>query len=50
MRFLSPEAWAWRCANRPWRTVLVWVGLVVASMVTAAVLLSGALTTESTFT
>ncbi|MDX6532340.1 MAG: putative drug exporter of the superfamily, partial [Gaiellales bacterium] len=42
--------WAWRCANRPWRTVLVWVGLVVASMVTAAVLLSGALTTESTFT
>jgi RND superfamily putative drug exporter len=50
MKFLSPEAWAWRCVNRPWRTVFVWVGLVVASIATAAVLLSGALTTESTFT
>ncbi len=50
MAFFSPEAWARRCAARPWRTVLAWILLVVASAVTSGLLLSGALTTESTFT
>ena len=50
MTWMSPQAWARRCAARPWRTVLAWVVLVVASAATSALLLSGALTTESTFT
>jgi len=50
MAWMSPQAWARRCAARPWRTVLVWVLLVVASIVISGALLSGALTTESTFT
>ena len=50
MTWMSPQAWARRCAGRPWRTVLTWVVLVVASAATSALLLSGALTTESTFT
>src|SRR5690348_11722729 len=50
MTWMSPQAWAQRCAARPWRTVLVWVLVVIASAVTSGLLLSGALTTESTFT
>jgi uncharacterized membrane protein YdfJ with MMPL/SSD domain len=50
MAWMSPQAWARRCAARPWRTVLAWIVLVVASAATSALLLSGALTTESTFT
>ena len=50
MTWMSPQAWARRCAARPWRTVVVWVVLVIASAATSALLLSGALTTESTFT
>jgi putative drug exporter of the RND superfamily len=50
MAWMSPQAWARRCAARPWRTVLAWVLLVAASVVISGALLSGALTTESTFT
>src|SRR4051795_6224839 len=50
MVWMSPQAWARRCAARPWRTVLAWVLLVVASIAISGALLSGALTTESTFT
>src|SRR4051812_2900364 len=50
MAWMSPQAWARRCAARPWRTVSAWVLLVVASIAISGLLLSGALTTESTFT
>jgi RND superfamily putative drug exporter len=50
MAWMSPQAWARRCAARPWQTVLAWVLLVVASVVISGALLSGALTTDSTFT
>jgi len=50
MAWMSPQAWARRCAARPWRTVLAWLLLVVSSILISGALLSGALTTESTFT
>ena len=43
MTWMSPQAWARRCAARPWRTVLVWVLVVIASAVTSGLLLSGAI-------
>jgi|1186.fasta_scaffold00905_3 RND superfamily putative drug exporter len=50
MASMSPGAWARRCAAHPWRTVVAWVLLVLASVVVSGTLLTGALTTESTFT
>ncbi len=50
MAWMSPQAWARRCAARPWRTVFTWIALVVISGGISAAFLSGGLTTASTFT
>src|SRR5690349_16050364 len=42
--------WARACGAHPKRTLAAWIVLAVLSAVTASALLSGALTTESTFT
>ena len=47
---MSPQAWARRCAARPWRTVFTWIALVVISAGISAAFLAGGLTTASNFT
>ncbi len=42
--------WARACAMHPRRTLAIWLAVAVASAVIASALLSGALTTQSTFT
>ena len=50
MAWMSPQAWARRCAARPWRTVFTWIALVVISAGSRRRSVSGGLTTASTFT
>ncbi|HDL42283.1 MAG TPA: hypothetical protein ENG98_04640, partial [Actinobacteria bacterium] len=47
---IGPEALARRSATRPWRTVGIWLALVVGAAALSAQLLGSALTTEFNFT
>ena len=47
---LGTETLARASARRPWRTVLVWVVLLVTAAIVSSQLLAGALTTSITFT
>jgi RND superfamily putative drug exporter len=47
---LSTESLARSCARRPWRTVGIWIAVVVLSLVVVAALLGDTLTTEGEVT
>ena len=47
---MGPETLARSIANRPWRTMVIWVALLVTAGVVSSQFLGDALTTEITFT
>jgi RND superfamily putative drug exporter len=47
---LNPESLAKASSHHPWRTVIIWVALLVAGIASAATLLGPALTTDFDFT
>jgi RND superfamily putative drug exporter len=47
---LNPESLAKASSHHPWRTVVIWVALLAAGIVSAATLLGPALTTDFDFT
>jgi putative drug exporter of the RND superfamily len=48
--FLSPPAWARRSAAHPWRVIGAWGAAFVVALVVMGALLSGVLTSDTTFT